>query len=87
MSEKITKKAKEPTSKQFAMTEFESSFIRELMVLLQYHTAKDQIVSNLLTYISMTRLGYEHLKKGHDLRYSLDLNKDPVVVIVEEVKI
>lgn len=88
MSTKIDERLeKSDESRNFTLTEFESAFVKELTVLLQYHVAKDQIVSNLITYMAMSRLGYAHIKDGYNLRYSIDLDKDPATVSIEEVKI
>lgn len=65
------------------LTEYETSFIKELVVLLQYHVAKDQIIRNLLALISSNR-GYTPAK-GNALKFALDL--DESILTIEEEKI
>ncbi len=85
MSKKITALAK-PSSKEFTLTAFETAFIKELQVLLQFHTARQQIISNFVTYIAMTRLGYGTVTEGYDLRFDLNLDRDPAIVLLREIK-
>jgi hypothetical protein len=85
MSKKISALAK-PASKEFTLTQFETAYIKDLEVLLQYHVARQQIISNFVTYIAMTRLGYTTVTEGYDLRFDLNLDRDPAIVLLREIK-
>ena len=85
MSQKISKQLEKRPGKH-ELTEFEFAFLKELNILLQFHTAKDRIMSNLLTYIAKTRLGYTEIKEGYDLRFSFDLSGEDRDLEIIEVK-
>ncbi len=88
MSSKIKDKLKDsvPESKEFTLTTFETAFIKEMDVLLQFHIGKQRIISNFITYIAVTRLGYSTVKEGYELRFDINLDRDPAIVQLRQVK-
>ena len=71
--------------KEYQLNEYETSFLKELDTLLMYHIYKQRVITNLLTYISTTRLGYTKVHEGYDLQYSIDSDKEPYTLRIKEV--
>lgn len=84
MSKRINEKAKD-SGKQFELTDFEFAFLKELQILLQFHTGQVRILSNLLTLICVNRLGYGEVKENYDLEFQINLDKDDKKLVVKEV--
>lgn len=77
----------EPAHREFELTPFEAAFIRELGTLLLYHIARDAIISSFLTYIATTRLGYQQPPEGYEVRFDINLERTPSLVLMRELKI
>lgn len=72
LRDEMLSKSKNTDSQTYTLTEPEINYLKLLNLTLQYHTYKQQLMSNYLYYISVMRLGYE---QGHDLQFELDLEK------------
>lgn len=72
--------------KQYSLNDYETNFIEELNTLLQFHIYKDRIISNYLTYIAVTRLGYTQHKEGTNLQYSIEAESKPFKIRIKEVQ-
>lgn len=87
MSKKDEILGKDKNEKTYSLTEYEAKFLKELNVLLQWHIAKNQIISTFLTYVANNRLGYTKIKSGYNLQYEIDLEKDDKKLTIREVPI
>ena len=76
---------KDDNEKKFKLTPYEFSFLKDMNTVLTFHTLRSNLISNFLTYVAQTRLGYSTIREGYALQYEVDLQKDDHTLIVREV--
>ena len=85
LRQRILKADENPDEKKFTLDDYEWSYLKDMNSVLIFHTLRSNLISNFLTYVAKTRLGYTNIREGYALQYELDLQSDDHTLIVREV--
>lgn len=71
--------------KEYTLTDYEFRYLKDMNNCLMFHTLRNQLISNFLTYVASTRLGYQSLPDDKALQYELDLRGEDHTIKITEV--
>lgn len=78
---------KDKDFKEYTLTDYEFSYLKDLNVVLQLNVFRSKIISGFLTYVAQTRFGYTKIKEGYNLQFEVDPNSDSKTIKIKEIPI